>query len=202
MIIVRQSTARIVTVGPVLDASGVAVTDGVVADFKVSKNGAAPAALNGSATLTHRHTGFYSLSLTTSDLDTVGSAEITIDDTVNACPMKDLVVIEEAVYDISFAASATGAVPVASIASNAITAAAMATDAGTEIADAILTRDWTSVTGEAARSVLNALRFLRNKWSVSGGTLTVTKEDDSTSAWTGTVTSDAAADPATGVDPS
>lgn len=69
------------------------------------------------------------------------------------------------------------------------------------IADALLKRDWTAVTGEAARSVLNALRFLRNKWSISGTTLTVTKEDDSTSAWTGTVTTDAAADPVTGNDP-
>jgi hypothetical protein len=111
MIIARQSTARTVTVGPVLDADGVAVTGGVVADFKISKNGGAPAALNGSATLTHRHTGFYSLALTASDLDTVGQAEVTIDDTVNACPMKELSVIEEAVYDALYAASATGMLP-------------------------------------------------------------------------------------------
>jgi hypothetical protein len=109
--IVRQSTARTVTVGPILDADGVAVTDGVVGDMKISKNGAAPAALNGSATLTHRHTGFYSLALTASDLDTVGTAEVTIDDTVNACPMKELSVIEAAVYDALFAASATGLLP-------------------------------------------------------------------------------------------
>lgn len=71
-----------------------------------------------------------------------------------------------------------------------------------DIADAILKRDWTSVTGEAARSALNALRFLRNKWSIAGGTLTVTKENDTTSAWTAPVTTDAAAEPITGMDPS
>lgn len=71
-----------------------------------------------------------------------------------------------------------------------------------ENADALLKRDWTAVTGEAARSALNALRFLRNKWSVAASTLTVTKEDDSTTAWTGAVTTDAAADPITGNDPS
>jgi hypothetical protein len=127
-------------VGPVLDADGVAVTGGVVADFKISKNGGAPAALNGSATLTHRHTGHYSLALTASDLDTVGQAEVVIDDTVNACPIKVITVVEEAVYDILFVASATGAVPVASIANNAITAAAIATgaiDADALAADAI-----------------------------------------------------------------
>jgi hypothetical protein len=91
-----------------MDADGVAVTDGVVADFKISKNGAAPAALNASATLTHRHTGHYSLALTATDLDTVGSAEVVIDDTVNACPLKAITVIEEAVYDALFAASAAG----------------------------------------------------------------------------------------------
>lgn len=108
MIVARQSTARTITIGPVLDASGVAVTDSVVGDFKISKNGGAPGALNGSATLTHRHTGNYSLALTASDLDTVGQAEITCDDTTNACAIKDITVIEEAVYDELFASSALG----------------------------------------------------------------------------------------------
>jgi hypothetical protein len=108
MIYARQSTAIIVTVGPVLNASGVAVTDGVVGDFKISKNGGAPAALNGSATLTHRNTGHYSLSLTASDVGTVGTVEIVIDDTTNACPPKEIQVVEEAVYDMLFAASALG----------------------------------------------------------------------------------------------
>jgi hypothetical protein len=111
VLIVRQSTARTVTVGPVLDADGVAVTGGVVGDFKISKNGGAPAALDGSATLTHRHTGHYSLALTATDLDTVGQAEVVIDDTVNACPMKEITVLEEAVYDALYAASATGMLP-------------------------------------------------------------------------------------------
>ncbi|MDC0600105.1 hypothetical protein OAO65_02225 [Flavobacteriales bacterium] len=69
------------------------------------------------------------------------------------------------------------------------------------IADALLNRDMSAVSDTTARSPLNALRFLRNKYSVAGSTLTVTKEDDSTSAWTSTLTSDAAADPVTGSDP-
>jgi hypothetical protein len=88
-------------------------------------------------------------------------------------------------------------------ASPAATGDAMTLTSGerTAIADALLTRDWSAVAGEAARSVLNALRFLRNKWSVSGTTLTVTTEDDTTAAWTSTVTVDATADPVTGSDP-
>ena len=71
----------------------------------------------------------------------------------------------------------------------------------TENADALLKRDLSTVTGEADRSPLNAIRFLRNKWSISGTTLTVTKEDDSTTAWTATVTATPGADPITGNDP-
>lgn len=97
---------------------------------------------------------------------------------------------------------AAGGITASSIATDAIDADALASDAVTEIADGLLKRDWTSVTGEAARSVLNALRFLRNKWSISGSTLTVTKEDDTTSAWTGALTTNASADPVTGNDPS
>lgn len=64
-----------------------------------------------------------------------------------------------------------------------------------------LKRDLSAVSGESSRSPINALRFLRNKWSVSGTTLTVTKEDDSTSAWTATITATPGADPVTAVDP-
>ena len=70
-----------------------------------------------------------------------------------------------------------------------------------QIADAILNRDMTSVSDTNARTLLNAARFLRNKYSVSGTTLTVTKEDDTTATWTSTLTTDAAADPVTGSDP-
>lgn len=70
------------------------------------------------------------------------------------------------------------------------------------IVDKLLKRDLSALAGEAARSLLNAVRFLRNKWSLSGTTLTVYKEDDTTSAWTATVTNSAGADPITGSDPS
>ena len=70
-----------------------------------------------------------------------------------------------------------------------------------EIADAILKRDWALVTGEASRSILNALRFLRNKWSITSSILTVTKEDDVSIAWASNVSSDGAASPVTGSDP-
>jgi hypothetical protein len=112
-LVARQSTARTIMVGPVLDSAGAAVTTAVVGDFKISKNGGAPAALNGSATLNHRHTGHYSLALTATDTDTVGGAQITLDKTTDTCPQKDITVIEEAVYDRDYAAAATGQVTLA-----------------------------------------------------------------------------------------
>lgn len=102
---------------------------------------------------------------------------------------------------IDAATFATGAITAAAIAADAIGASELAADAVTEIADGILKRDMSAVTGESARSPLNALRFLRNKWSISGSTLTVTKEDDSTSAWTSALTTSGSADPVTGSDP-
>lgn len=66
-------------------------------------------------------------------------------------------------------------------------------------ADAFLVRDWTLISGEATRSTLNALRFLRNGFVLSGSTLIVHKEDDSTAAFTRTVTVDPNADPVTGI---
>lgn len=87
---------------------------------------------------------------------------------------------------------------------NATVSSRQATLTSTEnnaIADALLKRDLTAVSGEASRSPLNALRFLRNKWSISAGTLTVKKEDDSTTAWTGSVTT-TAGNPVSEIDPS
>ena len=52
------------------------------------------------------------------------------------------------------------------------------------------------------RTVKQALHFIRNKWVVSGATLTVYDTDDTTSSWTASVTGTAGADPITGNDPS
>jgi len=68
-------------------------------------------------------------------------------------------------------------------------------------ADALLNRDMSAVSDTNARSPLNALRLLRNRWSVSGTTMNVTKEDDTTTAWTSVVSTDAAADPVVGSNP-
>jgi hypothetical protein len=73
-----------------------------------------------------------------------------------------------------------------------------------ENADALLNRDMATGTdtgSETVRTVRQALRFLRNKWSITGTTLTVTKEDDTATSWTAEVSTSASADPITGSDP-
>jgi hypothetical protein len=86
-------------------------------------------------------------------------------------------------------------------ADDAVLAAIDALPTATENADALLNRDMSAVSDTNARSPLNALRFIRNKWDVAAGVLTVKKEDDSTTAWTASVSTDAGAEPVIGNDP-
>lgn len=56
--------------------------------------------------------------------------------------------------------------------------------------------DWTGLSGEAAYSTLNALRFLRNTVDASSGTtLIVKKEDGTTTAWSQPITTNSLALP-------
>lgn len=68
-----------------------------------------------------------------------------------------------------------------------IATAVAAVPSATANADALLGRN---VAGgsSSGRTVKEALYFLRNRWVVSSGTLTVYGTDDTTSAWTSTVT--------------
>jgi hypothetical protein len=113
----------------------------------------------------------------------------------------DANVIAMAANTVTASAIADNAIDAGAFAADAITAAKVAADVGTELADALLKRDLSAVTGEAARSPINALRRLRNHVAASGGTLTVKKEDDTTTAWTAALTTDAAAIPVVTVDP-
>jgi hypothetical protein len=67
-------------------------------------------------------------------------------------------------------------------------------------ADALLNRN-VSGGSSTGRTVKQAFHFIRNRWVVAAGTLTVYDTDDSTSSWTSAVTGTAGADPITGTDP-
>lgn len=66
-----------------------------------------------------------------------------------------------------------------------------------ENAIAFLKYDMSLIAGEASRSPINALRFIRNKFSTTAtpGVVTIYKEDDTTSAYTKSITTDSDANP-------
>lgn len=71
------------------------------------------------------------------------------------------------------------------------------------VADALLDRDMSLGADSGSptvRTPRQALRFNRNKWSIAGGTLVVTKEDDTTASWSATVTQ-TAGNPVSELDP-
>jgi hypothetical protein len=183
MRVIKQSTSIDVGVGPFLDD-----TDGKTAetgltitqpDVRLKKNGGAWAQKAAAQTLTHEEAGWYEVTLDATDTDTVGQLIVAIHES-GALPVWEYFqVVEEAVYDMLFAASALGyvanapvnvaqfggsnltsasgipEVKVASLANNAITAASIASDA---ITDAKVASDVTiaSVTG-AVGSVTGAV---------------------------------------------
>jgi hypothetical protein len=51
------------------------------------------------------------------------------------------------------------------------------------------------------RTVLSAFQYLRNKVAISGSTMTVSAEDDTTTAWTAALTTSPGVDPVTTLDP-
>ena len=65
----------------------------------------------------------------------------------------------------------------------------------------ILKYDMNGMTGEASRSLLNAIRAIRNKVSISGTVMTITKEDDAAPAWTANLATSASADNITSITP-
>jgi len=98
----------------------------------------------------------------------------------------------------------TAAYDPAKTAAQAGDAMALTSSERNSTADALLNRDMSTGSDSGSttvRTVRQALRFLRNKWSISAGTLTVCKEDDSTASWTSAVTTTPGQDPITATDP-
>jgi hypothetical protein len=141
MKILKQSTTATVTVGPVLDANGAAVTTAVVGDFRISKNGT-PATLSG-ATVTHDANGYYTIALTTSNTDTVGRLEIYSGNTAQATAVHNWLVLLASVFDAiqtnatnstGGLVTATGSVTALAGAISTLTAAGVRTELATELA--------------------------------------------------------------------
>jgi hypothetical protein len=144
----------------------------------VSKNGGTFAAHDAGSSITETGNGWYNWTPAAADRDTLG--ELKLHAAEPSCDPYD----EK--YDI--------------VAYDPFAAVSLPAAERTAMADAILTRDWTQVASWPARCLLQALRLLRNKWSVNpaNSVLTVTTEDDKTQAWQGQLQSQAGADPIVG----
>ena len=101
---IRFSTQRLIVIGPVLDSAGAAKTDEVVTNVLLSKNGGAHAALT-TETFAHLHGGFYGLTLTTGNTDTLGTLELFLDSGTNTMPVVRLNVATALAWDALYAAS-------------------------------------------------------------------------------------------------
>ena len=119
----KQSTSAVVLVGPVLDASGVAVTTAVIGDFTLSKNGTS-AAMSGN-TISHSHNGHYAITLTAANTDTIGRLTISVNNTAQAMPVFRWDVCQPTVYDALFtnAVNTSGGLPAATGAISALSGA-------------------------------------------------------------------------------
>jgi hypothetical protein len=200
-------------------------------DIKVWKAGATSLASKNSGGATHIAGGIYYAVLDATDTDTIGPLVIFIHVAGALPVRLECCVYAANVYDSLIAGSDKLEVDTVEISSDSGAAdnAETAFDGGSynvgggavvaasvtagvaltsgernSVADALLNRDMSTGTdtgSETVRTVRQALRFLRNKWSITGTTLTVTKEDDTAASWTASVTTNASADPITGSDP-
>lgn len=157
-------------------------------DIKLWKAGATTLASKNSGGATHISNGIYYAVLDATDTDTLGSMVIFVHVAGALTVRLECVVLAANVYDSIIGGTDLLDVQVTTTDQNAI-------------ADALLGRN-VSGGSSTGRTVKQALHFIRNKWVVSGATLTVYDTDDTTSSWTAAVTGTAGADPITGNDPS
>jgi hypothetical protein len=107
----RQSTAVDIAIGPFIDDDGITPATGLSitqAETRLKKNNGAWAQVNDATTATHEEEGWYEKELDATDTNTVGILIVAVYISGNLAFWKEFQVVEEAVYDQLFAASALG----------------------------------------------------------------------------------------------
>lgn len=108
----RQSTAVNVIIGPFVSSTdGDAEMTGLTiaqADVRLSKNAAADAQKNDATSCAHEGDGFYMCELDATDANTVGLLTLWVHVATALAVRHDYQIVEEAVYDALYAASALG----------------------------------------------------------------------------------------------
>jgi hypothetical protein len=108
--ILRQSTAVDVLIGPFVDLTdGATAEEGESPTVLLSKNGQALGAKSDITVPVHDDAGYYNCEFDTTDTNTVGTLILIVEKSATALPVRhEFQVLEEAVYDALFAASAAG----------------------------------------------------------------------------------------------
>ena len=108
--ILKQSTAVDVLIGPFLDLTDAATAEtGESPSVKLSKNGQALSAKNDVTTPVSDADGYYNCELDATDTNTVGTLVLSVAKSATALPVRhEYQVIEEAIYDALYGASAAG----------------------------------------------------------------------------------------------
>lgn len=109
MLLLRQSTAATIPIGPAVDKTNdytpvtslVATGGGAVDELSIYKHdGTSAVDLRSSTTFTHRAGGTYTMTLAAGDVDTVGRLRVTLrDDDVCKPITRDFFVVSQQVYD-------------------------------------------------------------------------------------------------------
>src|SRR5690554_1469414 len=156
--LLKQSTAVDIALGPFVDEEdGVTAETGLTisqADVRLKKNDANWAQKSASGNASHEENGWYEISLSTTDTNTLGTLIVAVNESGALPVWREFQVVPANVYDSLVAGSdnlqvdaiqaagtawGSGAITANSIASNAITADKIATDAVTEIQSGLAT---------------------------------------------------------------
>ena len=156
--LLKISTAQTVTIGPVLDADGAAITTAVVTNFSIVKNGSSAALTT--ETLTHLANGYYTLALTSGNTNTLGNLEVFANNTAMSMTVFRYNVIAAQVYDSIVSGSDLLQTDVREMLANVITSSVLATSAVDEIVDGVWDEVLTGATHNIASSAGRRLRQL------------------------------------------
>lgn len=156
----------------------------------ISKNGAT--AVSGAGTFTEVANGVYYYEFTVGEADTLGWIALNVQ---KATCRQYNAIIQVMAYDYAAGTNLGLTNLDAAITTRMASFTYTAPPTAVQVADAMLNRNLDS-TGSGTdtlneRTVRSALRAMRNKVSVASGVMTVTKEDDTATAWTASLSNTA-----------
>lgn len=191
----KQSTTINIKLGPFTDpADGYTAKTALSPTVKLSKNGGTMAARNSATATAHDADGYYTVELDTTDTNTLGRLQVSVAGSSNNIPvLQNYMVVPANEYDSLISGSDNLQVHVTEL-DSAIK---------NSMADHFWRRNYGNISdgdSESIRSGLSLLSFFGNRYAISGSTLTLYKEDDTTSLGTRTLTTDASSNPITGAD--